>query len=406
MKTMYVWIVVMAIALAACTSGGRALSEGGEALDNLPVVAHKVEVNGEQLTVCELGLLKDTIDVPLSYWVENPQILKLDGRDEALVGMGKVYVSDNYIMVGRSGSTPCKLFGKDGSYVGNVGSIGQGPGEYTMIYDAQIDEKAGCVYLLPWNAKSIFVYSLQGEYLKDIPLCRKYENLVVPKGLFKVDTEKNRVSMVLLPFSYLPVVAWVQDMEGNVLHEVTDNYLKLKPDFSNEVLSSKSSADLDVHIFAFWEVKSDTLYHWGVDKKRLLPRFTLDFGQKNPVMHTYHEFYRHYIGTLTNPVQVGENTYGTDKEIYYMVDKTTLKGSFFRIYNDCLDYAPIVYMPWRFNEGYYAENLEPVILQERIEKALKENLEPERREYLEKLLSSIDEDDNNYIFVGKMKTVY
>ncbi len=409
MKGIYVCLAAMTIALAACTGEGKkgVFVQLDELPVELPVVAHSVDVRGNDLLVCELDLLKDTVDLPLSYWVDDFQMIKLDGKDEALVGLGPVYVSDNYIMVGRTGSIPCKLFRKDGTYVGNVGNIGQGPGEYTMVYDAQIDERAGYIYLLPWNAKSIFVYTLQGEYLKDIPLASKYENMVVPKGVFRADADSNRVAVVLLPFNHLPVVAWVQDMEGNVLHEVKDDYLKLKPDFSNEVLSAKSSDNLDIHIFTFWEMKKDTLYHLEMDNGKLSPRFTMDFGTRDITMHTYHEFYRHFIGTLTVPKKVGDNMYSATNEIFFMVDKETKQGTFFRVKNDLLDCASLSLMPWHFNEGYYTESVEPSVLMERIEEALKnQTINPDRKEYWEKLLLSIDEDDNNYIFVGKLRTEY
>ena len=172
MKAMHVCLVAMAIALAACSGNekGKLVEFETGKLGELPVVAHSVEVDGQKMTVCNLSLLKDTIDLPLSYWVEDFEPVKLDGKDEALVGQGSVCVSDNYILVGRANNVPCKLFRRDGSYVGCVGSIGQGPGEYTMVYDMQIDEQAGHIYLLPWNAKSIFIYDLTGKYIKDIPL--------------------------------------------------------------------------------------------------------------------------------------------------------------------------------------------------------------------------------------------
>ena len=84
------WVAIV-IALAACSGNEK------RRLGDLPVVAHQVEVDGQEMTVCELDLLKDTIDLPLSYWVEDFEAVKLDGRDEALVGQGAVYVSDNYI---------------------------------------------------------------------------------------------------------------------------------------------------------------------------------------------------------------------------------------------------------------------------------------------------------------------
>ena len=407
MKAKQVCWVVMAIALAACSGNekSRLVRNEMSRLDDLPVVAQSVEVGGEKMTVCELNLLKDTIDLPLNYWVDDFETVKLDGTDEALVGQGPVYVSDNYILVGRANNVPCKLFRRDGSFVGKVGNIGQGPGEYTMIYDMQIDEQAGHVYLLPWNAKSIFVYDMKGQYLKDIPLNKKYEKIIVPKGKFKVDAARNRVAVMLLPFDYLPVVAWVQDMEGNFINEVPMNHLKVKPDFSNEVVSTKAASDaLDVFLSTFWELRKDTLYHLNIEDGKLHPKFTMNLGQRKIAIHDYHEFPRHYVGALTNPVQVGDRTYQTEGEAFFMVDKVSKKGTFFRVGNDFLDNEPIKYMPFHCSNGYFTQNIEPAVLIERLEKGLKNNPDEARRKKMEALMKTIDEDDNNYIFIGKLKT--
>ena len=88
-------------------------------------------------TISTIKQQEDTIDLPLSYFVEDLQMVKLDNRDEALVGKGRVSVSGNYLLVAKSGDVPYKLFRRDGTFVGTVGNIGQGPGEYTMIYDVQ-----------------------------------------------------------------------------------------------------------------------------------------------------------------------------------------------------------------------------------------------------------------------------
>ena len=398
----------MAIALTACSGSNKSLGNDTDLLGDLPIVAQSVEVGGEKMTVCELNLLKDTIDLPLSYWVDDLVTVKLDGKDEALVGQGPVCVSENYILVGRANNVPCKLFRRDGSFVGKVGNIGQGPGEYTMIYDMQIDEQTGRVYLLPWNAKSIFVYDMKGQYLKDIPLNKKYEKMIVPKGKFKVDAARNRVAVMLLPFDYLPVVAWVQDMEGNFIHEVPMNHLKVKPDFSNEVLSAKTSADaLDVSLCTYWEMRKDTLYHLNMESGKLQPKFALDFGGRDITIHDYFDFSCHYIGSLAIPVQVGDRLYETKDTGIYMVEKATGKGAFFRIGNDFLDNAPITYMPWHCNNGYYTLNIEPAVLMERLEKGLAdETMDADKRKEIEALMKTIDEDDNNYIFIGKLKTEF
>ena len=391
----------MAIALVACSGNDKNL------LGNLPVVAHQVEVDGQEMTVCELGLLKVTIDLPLSYWVEDFETVKLDGKDEALVGHGPVYVSGNYILVRESNNVPCKLFRRDGSFVGKVGSLGQGPGEYTDVYDMQIDEQAEHIYLLPFRSKAIYVYDLKGNYQKDIPLNKKYEKMMVPKGLFKVDAAKNRVAVMTLPFDYLPLVAWVQDMEGNFLHEVPMNHLKIRPAFSNEMLSSKCFADaLDVSLYTLKEVRKDTLYHLDMNDGKLYPKFTLDFGGRDITRHNYFDFSTHYAGSLAAIEQVSENSFMVNATCAYLVEKESGKGAFFRTTNDFLDNEPINIISKRCINGYYTLNIEPAALIEKLEKGLKNNPDETRRKKMEALMKTIDEDDNNYIFIGKLKTEF
>ena len=85
-----------------------------------------------------------------------------------------------------------------------------------------------------------------------------------------------------------------------------------------------------------------------------------------------------------------------------MVDKVTKKGTFFRVGNDYLDNEPIKYMPFHCSNGYFTLNIEPAVLMERLEKGL-QTLDTDKRKKMEALMKSIDEDDNNYIFIGKLK---
>jgi len=139
-----------------------------------------------------------------------------------------------------------------------------------------------------------------------------------------------------------------------------------------------------------------------VEDGKLHPKFTLDFGQREITIHDYHEFPRHYVGALTNPVQVGDNMYQTAGEAFFMVDKETKQGTFFRVGNDFLDNAPIPYMPFHCSNAYFTQNIEPAVLKERLEKGL-ETLDADKRKKMEALMKTIDEDDNNYIFIGKLK---
>lgn len=388
---------MLVLALGACSSPSHSK-------EDMPVVAHTEDVNGEPLTVCPIDMLEDTVNLPLSALVEESRLVKLDNREEALVGHGAITFSDNYILMMANRNIPCKLFRKDGTYINKVGSIGQGPGEYQNLYDAQIDEKGGHIYLLPWPTNRILVYDLQGKFERHIPLNKKYANMIAPKGAFHVDAEKNRISVVALPFPNLPVVAWVQDMEGNFIHEIPAPHLRIAFDFSNEVLAPKATEDaLSFHISTFFEPRQDTLYHLNAEQGKLIPRFTIDFGNREIGPHLFYELPHHYYGYVSEIKQTNENLFDYDNIRYFIIEKKTGKGNYCRIYDDYLYDKKVTWVSGK--NGYYYRNVEPLELMDEIQKALDGHpgWSEERRTKLEALKATIDENDNNYIIYGKLK---
>ena len=75
MKITFTIITILVLTLTACT-------QKQSSYEQMPVVAHTEEVNGEQLTVCQYDLLTDTVDIPLSDLVEELHFVKLDNREE------------------------------------------------------------------------------------------------------------------------------------------------------------------------------------------------------------------------------------------------------------------------------------------------------------------------------------
>ena len=397
----------LTMALTACSGKESTPKE-------MPVVAHIEEVNGEQLTVCQYDLLTDTVDIPLSDLVEELQFVKLDNREEALVGETSAVLSDNYVLFladRYAGNMPCKLFRKDGTFINKIGSFGQGPGEYVEnIYDAQIDEKHGRIYLLPWITDRILVYNLKGEYETFIKLNMRNPALRVAKGTFHIDADKNLLSVVLLPFNHLSIIAWTQDLEGNITHEVPSGHLKLQPTFDWEVIAPKTTDAQSFHIYTY-NLRKDTLYHFDTEKGKLLPRFTLDYGEQKIEEHRYYELPNHYYGFAYQKIRKRIALFQVEFETrYFLIEKATGKGNYCRIYEDGLyDREVTLYnnaSTWSTSmNGYYHRSIEPLSLLDEIDEALAKHPEwnKEKRTKLEKLKAAIDEDDNNYLIYGKLK---
>ena len=226
----------------------------------------------------------------------------------------------------------------------------------------------------------------------------------MPEGIFKVDATKNRVSVIMIPFKGLPVVAWVQDLEGNFVREFNPIHLKQEPDFSNEV---HGSVDGGVHLYTYYE-KKDSLYHWNEEKGVLEPRFTMDFTPVKSLRHvhrSYYEFPCHYVGTISHSVPLALGLFQGSRQRLYMVDKETKQGTFFRMKNDFLDNTEPYYLPGTISKGYFTMNLDPRHLLKRLTKALQNpELTEKKRKHLEKLLSLVDENSNNYVLYGRLRS--
>ena len=392
----------MAVALAVLTACGDR-TEQVNYLKDAPVVATRVMIDGEEMIELDPSLLKDTVIFPLSYFTEELEIIKLDDRDEAMTGAPYAYVSDHYIMTGMVNNIPFKLFDRQGKYIADVGGIGQGPGEYRFIYAAKIDEYTQRIYMLPFFGKELLVYDFKGNVCPPVPLV--HEGIVAQFAL-RGDT------VVILgspqPNKFASCV-WTQDLRGNLIHEFSTGRLDF--DFRGVTINSQQNTErID---FSFWIPKAqlDSLYEVNLEKGELIPRFTAHFKGEALKPHMYGEFPDHYVGEATGQwIQSKTDDDGNvqrriagDLPTYYIVDKQTLRGAYFGIENDWLD-GERLEMPLGLNYGYYMTCLEPGVLAERIEKALRSDHLTERtRKLLTEVQAGITENDNNYLLYAKLK---
>lgn len=129
-KVSFSW---QALAVALTAVGMVSCSDTKNVMTDMPVIAERVQLPTGDLIACDLSKANDTVDVPLSLLTEELQVVKLDNRDEALVGgWVRTTVSDNYILVSNNKQVPYKLFKRNGEFVCSIGSYGQGPDEYIL----------------------------------------------------------------------------------------------------------------------------------------------------------------------------------------------------------------------------------------------------------------------------------
>ena len=385
--------LVLAITASSCHKDGEQ-ADATSPLKDSPVVAQQViTLNGDTIIVCDLSLLKDTIDLPLSTFVSDFELVDLGEDEEALIketsGGGSIAVSSNYI--GIYSGTGYKLFDKTGKYITSLSARGQGPNEYAFsIYDSCIDEKNDRAYLLPMDGNKILIYDLKGNAQPYIPLAHE-----TTKGKFYVDVQKKLLYVANMPFSDTASTFWIQDFEGKLIKEIIAKHLTIvPPDFSNDINVSMNTEKIDYSVF-HWKNTVDTLYHYNEADNRLAPSFTVNF-KDNPILHDYIELPDYYLIRLIEK----EPDY---RYIYGLIDKKTLKGNYIKLKLDML--GNIDAPAWAiFERGLYTANIYADYLQGQCDRLSNLSSLPSGiAKYIQDLQQNDCEDLNNIILIGRLK---
>lgn len=376
---------LLAFILSACES-----DKSSPSLDNSPVVAYK-DSNG--VVVCDVASVKDTVDMPLSKFCSDFEIIRLENSDDALVGNGPVWISEHYIGIFSGSVNAYKLFNRKGDFLCDIIKQGQGPNEFLYgILDSYIDETEEKVYILTYKASKIMVFDMRGNPLESIPL--PFE---AHKGQMKINVKERTLIMLALPFDDTPFAVWKQDFSGNVIQSIPAGQFVISPsDYSNEIDSRSNGNAIDYYIVSVMP-RIDSLYHYNERNNTLTPRFTVNYP--NDVKdHGYAELPGYYV--------LSQNLYRRDSALPtrdIFIDKKTQKGAYVRYKLDLLGDIESDYFVW-FHRGYGIANTHPSNLKEKLDAALeKENLSDAMRKKLTELNNSITDEDNNVVLIGKLK---
>jgi hypothetical protein len=334
-------------------------------------------------TQVDLGKVSSTVKtIPLSAFVENCTILNLDNRDEALVGSGFTTITDKYIGVRQNNKKPYKLFDRSGKFLCDVGGIGQGPGEYAFtLYDDLIDDKNDLVYLIPMRTNKIFVYNTSGKFVREI---NYPETLNKPK----LHLSNGILTVFHMAFPGNKAIAIQFDASGKVIKELVPPADLKAQDYNGEIFNTRNT-----DAFEFVHTSKSVLYHYNVKDNELVPVFTFKIGgdeSKRPFCQ-YMELNNHYITFV-----FGKGLVCTDKK-----DNSS---SYINVVNDFLGNLPVYFSVVSLRNGWYVINIEPAALIDQIDKYLTEGKPGEKdRQALQKLRSSLDDDANNVLVMGKLK---
>lgn len=355
--------------LVGCNSAGSNAGDGTITV---------VEQDGGPLTICDGRSVKDTITMPLSDLVEDCRLVRLENLDTALFKFSGTVISDNYIGIRNSGGA-FKLFDKDGKFLCDVGAVGQGPGEYQNLYDEMIDESNKCIYLAPFYGSSkIWKYNLDGMLVEAFDFGEELNKAKIglnPDGTISI------VHMLFKGMNSFTAAHVAKD--GMITKYVTSESMQVAPGYEHDIFSYQNVPEFAVSI-----TTTDTMYHYNFQKNKHEPRFVMSWNAEEKPFRLYNELPGYFVTSMWGKGVV-------------FVDKKANTSNYVKLKNDFLGNMDT---PANFAKGYFFSVYEPYALIEKIDTRLKQSdCSDADRKMLEELKASIDENDNSYMLVGKLK---
>ena len=347
----------------------------------------EVIINDNKVYVSDLKNINSTvITLPLSKLMEECALVQLETGDDIMVNPWLTTVTDNYIGI-RQSRKPFMLFDRTGKYLRNIGSMGQGPGEYSQtLYDVIIDEKNGFIYFSLFMGDKVLVYTTSGEFIKYINLSNR---MIKPK----IFLYNNTLTVIQEPFSANKSTAFQYDINtGELLAELTAPSHFFTNTSNTEVfITRNTSMVFDFSLF----LVSDTLYHFDANNFKILPFFTLSDNTTEGIAKQYIQLNKDLC--LIKLFDKDQRMVATDLK--------NKSSRFVNIVNDYYGNLPVSANITMFQNGYFVFNIQPEQLMDDINKRLSESSCSEKdRLKLKELLSTLKENTNNVVFIGKLKS--
>ena len=372
--------------------------------------------NPEGLVSVNYADLKQGEDILISEWVGEPEFIALESRPEALVTGGQLIVSDHYIGAYRKNDESVfKLFDRaTGKYLRNIGGIGRGPGEYTGISSAQIDEAGGKVWISTIDKNKIYSYDIStGRLAADIKLPYKADNNTNNGFNFLVDSLSSTITVVPLPFKdKCPAAAWCQDMEGNILWEIPKTYTMEENVFLTMKTGRNTPGIMDL-CFESINTMQDTLY--VIENCEIKPLLTVQFDDITEPGYLDLSDDRLFRTSSLLPeyavIEISRLAGVTSRGAEFIIDYEYLPNVVMNRRTKEVSLRNIVddIMTWndnnfRFTDGYLVNSYDALTFREAGAKALADgSLSEAARTRISSILDGLTENDNIILMIAPLK---
>jgi hypothetical protein len=146
----------------------------------------KIDVQNEESYRIDLEKELKNKNQKLSNIFENAKLILLDIESNAFFGdisSLKMFADTLYIF-DRGQTKFIYKYTKNGKFIGRIGKLGKGPGEYLTPTDFDVNPTNGEVSIHCWSAKKIITYNCNGEFMRSFDCSGRFTSFAIFENLF------------------------------------------------------------------------------------------------------------------------------------------------------------------------------------------------------------------------------
>lgn len=395
MKKLYSFFLILIIAITLYIFKNSSFSNDNQSKENIPITF-------------DLNNLKETTGVKLSdLGITEIHYVPLETSQRALIkdifllksDKNSIYIFD-YLNI--------KRFALDGSFNAQIGKRGKGYGEYHLMSDFSVGSDNQDIYILSPHENKIYIYSLDGRFIKIIPSPAKTMKIhCLDKQIFCYS--QNHEGNVENTFDVI-------DLDGNILKSFPNKYKfevgKYLGFWKYECLICFNKGNLLTK-----ELYSDTVFNYS--RNIFKPAYVFINGGKTlPSIERHFDSSEDFIKTSQkykadrNLLVFGDYVYYefSFKEYNYsFIGSTDGEDNFLTMQHDGyvndVDGGPNIFFKSTLNDCTIVSWINPVELKKYIaSESFKKSSPkfPEKKKQLENLANKLRENDNPVLIFMKL----
>ncbi|MCK5820567.1 MAG: 6-bladed beta-propeller [Bacteroidales bacterium] len=364
-----------------------------------------------------------TVEAVLSEFVESCEVIRLETNLEGLLNAPMdIAISDDYILITDIGPHTAKLFTRNGQYVRELGFIGKGPAEYNTVVSPYIapddpffwimvggnyaHPKEGWIYQFDSNGK--FVKEFDANAIKSdqrnanrilvyknqllIPGNAHSENILTCKDLLSEKIRKIPNPIPKDHFTYMTNNSTVYPRGDNYILMVgeADTIYKYNP----ERKSIQAIAAITTKYHKYDKKKITAARRSSGSGRFAAIQKATEGGYSIQILGETKDYYLLMVRVMGKRI---------DTKLC-RVNRVSSKAEFYTLKNDLFGNLPLTSSGYFYQNEFLIYNFSTIDLKDLLSKAIKNNsASPEWIKKLLQLNSEINEDDNNVLFVCRLK---